>query len=73
MDYLNAWLALTAPPEQLDVAAAAAAVQKHSGTADKHWAARWAQLKEAIPGVHTNMQAGGDFKLAIKRSTCLSG
>ena len=58
MDYLNAWLALAAPPAQLDIAAAAAAVQKHSGTADKHWAARWAQLKEAITGVHTSIQAG---------------
>jgi hypothetical protein len=58
MDYLNAWLAQAAPPAQLDIAAAAAAVQKHSGTADKHWAARWAQLGEAIAGVHTSVQAG---------------
>lgn len=58
VDYLNAWLALAAPPSQLDVAAAAAAVQKHSDVANKHWAARWAQLKEAIAGVHTSIPAG---------------
>lgn len=60
MDHLGSWLALAAPLERLDVAAAAAAVRKYGDVADEHWAARWAELAAAVADADTTMPTGAD-------------
>lgn len=58
VDYLTAWLALAAPPERVDIAAAAGATRKYSSVADKHWAARWAELRAAVAEAGATVPAG---------------
>ena len=60
MDYMGAWLALAAPLEQLDIAMAADAVARHvpEGIADRHWAARWADLRAVLAELEMALPSG---------------